>query len=131
MAIFGAQGIRDSVKKAYRKHREAYRTKSPAEEFSEHHAALHGALVLRYAAAYRAVPEALVWLELIPFLPLEEEEAVEAVAEYVVYQERGRDADLDGLRSSVRRGLAGLSREDRKEFTAAAENYRFAWRRLL
>ncbi len=131
MAIFGARGIRHSIRRAYRKHLTLYEQEHPADGISPHHAALHGTLVLRYAASYRSVPEALVWLELTPFLPLEPEPAVWALAEYVVFKERGRDDDRGQLRAWLREGLSALSREDREGFVAAAGEHRFAWLRLL
>ncbi len=131
MAIFGARGIRDSVRTAYRKHRELFEEERPPSGISRHQAALHGALVLRYAAAYRAVPEGVVWLELVPFLPLPPEEGLEALAEYVVFKERRRGADLRRLRDWIARGMAELSGEDRRTFLEAAGERRFLWLSLL
>lgn len=132
MAIFGPQGIRDSIYKSYRKHLEMYRSsEEPAPEgISDHHAALHGALVLRYAFAYRPVPEAIVWLELGPLLNLSEEDALRGLAEYVVYKERPSSADLKLLGHLIGTGMMSLAREDREFFLSAARKYRFPWRKI-
>ncbi len=130
MAIFGARGIRDSIRKAYRKHLTLYEGE-PESGIPPHHSALHGALTLRYAASYRARPAALVWLELGPFLALAPESAVEALAEYVVYRERPKLADEPLLRRRVRDGLEALAQADREWFLSAAQSYRFPWLRLV
>lgn len=132
MAILGAQGIRDSIHRTYRKHLRMFQEEgAPLEEgMTPHHASLHGALTMRYAASYRARPAAVVWLELAPFVELPPEEALQALAEYVVFRERPKLADLEILGSHIRRGLALLTEEDRRLFSSAAESYGFPWLRL-
>ncbi len=131
MAIWGAQGIRDSIRKAYRKHlRMLEEEAGPEEGVEPHHVALHGALLLRYAAAYRAKPGALVWLELGPFLALDPEPALDALAEYVVFKERPRQARRDLLKARIREGLRLMTAEDQQFFLSAARRHRFAWSSL-
>ncbi len=130
MAIFGPQGIRDSVRKSYGKHVQMYQAEPPSEGVSVHHASLHSTLVLRYAFAYRPMPEAIVWLEIGPLLELPEEDALSALAEYVVYKERPARADLRLLQSAVARGMDFLSHEDQEFFFSAACQYRFQWKKL-
>ena len=130
MTIFGPQGIRDSITKSYGKHVRMYETEELPEGISVHHASLHSTLVLRYAFAYRPIPEALVWLEIGPLLGLPEEEALAALAEYVVYKERPKRADAGLLHRALKRGMGLLSQEDQEFFFSAACEYRFQWKKL-
>jgi hypothetical protein len=108
-----------------------YQLQPPENGVPAHHSALHGALALRYAASYRGVPEAVVWLEVAPFLTLSSEQSVAALAEYVVFKERPAKADRELVETSVRRGLELLGDEDRQLFVSAAREYRFGWWRLV
>jgi len=130
MAIFGPQGIRDSVITSYGKHVRMYEAEVLPEGVSVHHASLHSTLVLRYAFAYRPIPEALVWLEIGPLLGLPEEEALTALAEYVVYKERPKRADVELLKGAIAKGMELLSPEDKEFFFSAACQYRFQWKKL-
>ena len=130
MTIFGPQGIRDSVTKSYGKHVRMYETEELPEGISVHHASLHSTLVLRYAFAYRPIPEALVWLEIGPLLGLPKEEALAALAEYVVYKERPERADAGLLLRALEKGMGLLSQEDQEFFFSAACEYRFQWKKL-
>ncbi len=127
MALFGAQGIRDSIRRAYKKHLRLFEEDPPEPGVSPHHASLHGALTLRYAASYRARPAGLVWLELGPIVGLEPEAGLRALSEYVVFRERPRLADQATLRDLLREGLQTLAPADRELFLSAAQAYKFPW----
>ncbi len=131
MALFGAQGIRDSIRRAYDKHLRLFEVEPPEPGVSPHHASLHGALTLRYAASYRARPAGLIWLELTPMVGLEPEAGLRALAEYVVYRERPRLADQNLLRELLHEGLRALAPADLELFLSAAETYNFPWLRLV
>lgn len=131
MALFGAQGIRDSIHRAYRKHLRLFEEDPPEPGVSPHHASLHGALTLRYAASYRARPAGLVWLELAPIVGLEPDAGLRALAEYVVFRERPRLADEELLRGLLEQGWTTLDRADQELFLSAAETYRFPWLPLV
>ena len=127
MALFGAQGIRDSLIKTYKKHLRLFQGTPPENNLPLHHSALHGALALRYAASYRGIPDNVVWLEVAPFLALPSKESVLALAEYVVFKERPHKANRKFVEKSVKRGLELMSVEDQELFVGSAREYGFAW----
>lgn len=82
----GTEGIREAMRESYEKH---YKL-AQVHEFpglTPHEAGLLGALGTRYKAWGKKVSEQLLWIELTPFLMMEERQAVEALAEYVVFKE--------------------------------------------
>ena len=85
------EGTREAIRVAYKQHRRHGSFKGLLPEgASPHHAALSRALLDRYKARGIKVTEAVQAVavaELTPFRFLEEEEAVEALAEYAAYQE--------------------------------------------
>ncbi|MDD4051243.1 MAG: hypothetical protein PHR28_05010 [candidate division Zixibacteria bacterium] len=99
--IFGAEGIRKAMRKSYLKH---YRlaiemdTATILDGTSPHQAALYGALGSRMKARRQAVVEIITWMELLPFMLLEETEGIETLSEYVVYQEMPKKANQQLLR---------------------------------
>ena len=131
MAIFGAQGIRDAMTKSYHKHvREATGNTLP-DGTSAHQAALYGALATRYSAGLKSTSEVVVWAELAPFLNLPSDEAIAALAEYVVYKEMPAKADTQALSAQIGRGLSRLAQDERESFTMLAEINSVAWLSLI
>ena len=111
MAIFGAEGIRDAIRKSYEKHYElAQQGKLPTSADDPHYAGLFGALGSRYRLQGK-YSEQMVFLEVIPFWRLDHSTGKEAIAEYVVYMESPRDARRDWLSSQIKEGLRKLASE--------------------
>lgn len=131
MAIFGAQGIRDAMTKSYHKHASELIGKALPDGTSIHQAALYGALASRYKAGFKPMPEVAVWAELSPFLKLPSNEAISALAEYVVYKEMPAMADVPALSAQIRNGLSLLPHEDRESMKTVAEINDAAWLSLL
>lgn len=80
----GAEGTRETMRELYDKHRQ---TRPSSDSVSPHEQGLYGALESRYVADHAPRPEIQIWTELIPFLLMDEEEAVEALAEIMVHDE--------------------------------------------
>ena len=95
----GADGIRETIRDSYKKHRNA---QGGSDAFSPHQKGLYGALASRYIAARTPRPEIEIWTELIPFLLMDEAEAVEALAEMVVYIEMTTDSRHAWLGERIR-----------------------------
>lgn len=131
MAIFGPQGIRDAMTKAYSRHADLARQQGTPPSTSVHEVGLYGALASRYAAGFQSVQEASVWAELAPFLRLDPDMGLRALAEYVVYKEMSIKADIPWLEKVVTQGLKMWDAESREGFIAMANASGFLWARLL
>lgn len=84
------EGTREACRMSYRKHYRLAVQRSASPDLGSPHAiGLYGLLATRYQARGFPSPEPAVWAELSPFLLMEPQVAVEALAEYVVAQERG------------------------------------------
>ena len=127
MTILGAQGIRDAMVKSYHRHICKLRRHPPPAGTTLHQAALYGALATRYIAGFEPRLEVAVWMELAPFLNLEPDEGLAALAEYVVYKEMPTEADAATLSISIRKGLAFFDEEQREAFEMTAIGQGFAW----
>lgn len=100
-----AEGTRESIRMSYRKHVNMARSgRLPAVD-APHVIGLFGALASRYRVMGKESSEPSIYSELAPFLGMEESEGVEALAEYVVYQERPGEARLAWLREVINRSL--------------------------
>ena len=95
----GADGIRETMRESYEKHRQA----APRGEdtFPPHEFGLFGALGTRYMSRRESPAEMVVWAELAPFLLMDEAEAVEVLAEYAVYRESVNDSRFDWLSDRI------------------------------
>jgi len=107
-SIFGASGIRNAMKKSYFKH---YKMAMPDSvrlqkaETSPHQAGLYGALGSRIQVRGQKIIESVLWMELFPFMLMDENVAIEALAEYAVYQELPQKADIELLGSQINSAL--------------------------
>ena len=116
---------------SYEKHLRIARKQSRAVDDSPHWIALYGALGSRYRTRGVSPPEPELWAELAPFMSMAPESlAVQALAEYVVYQELPNDAKQDWLKWVIEREIAATRDEDRDVFVAA-RGLRLFWHRLL
>jgi hypothetical protein len=105
----GADGARDAMRVSYFKHRRlAEQGRAPTfTSDPPHYLGLYGALGTRYKARLQAFDEAGLWIELAPFLLIREAEAVEALAEYVLWKEGHKDARVRWLREVINATLCG------------------------
>jgi len=133
MAIFGAQGIRDAMIKAY--HRYARRPLvqgiAMGKDIPLHQFCLYGALSSRYLAGIKSIPEEVIWAELAPFLELEPDDGLAALAEYIVYKEMPAKADVSYLSRQVKKGLSLYDDEEREAFLRVANMHEFGWTLLV
>ena len=104
--LFGVpDACRETMRKSYEKHvRLAHEGKLPSTN-PPHNLGLYGALGTRYIARGTPVVEVALWGELAPFLIMKEEQAVEALAEYVVFQEHPKDARVVWLKMVINAAL--------------------------
>lgn len=127
----GADGIRETMGESYNKHvRLAMQGRSPTQD-PPHVVGLYGALGTRYLSRGTRVAERELWGELMPFLAMEEADAVEALAEYVVFQERPEDARTIWLKGMINSALKAPKNEASIELATAGLVNRVAWCSLL
>ena len=131
MAIFGPQGIRDAMTKSYHRHVAEFTGKVLPDETSLHQMGLYGALGTRYMAGFQSVLEVVLWAELTPFVNLNPNDGLAALAEYVVYRETPLDAKREWLSGQIKKGLSVLADEEREAIQIAAEINRFVWMELV
>ena len=103
----GADGCREAMRESYAKHVQMARQGKIAmgDTDSPHVIGLYGALGSRYRVRGLPVIETLIWGELAPFLAMKEQQAIEALAEYVLFQERPSDARVAWLKGQVNMAL--------------------------
>ena len=114
MTIFGAQGIRDAMTKSYHRHIRKLQGYPKSDGTTLHQASLYGALASRYMVGFKNVSEAAIWAELTPFLTLDPDDGLIALAEYVVYKEMPTKADVELLTRHINNGLSLHNEEDRE-----------------
>lgn len=101
-----AEGIREAMRMSYDKHFDLVRSgQLPANGAPHHHIGLFGALGTRYQLRGVGVTEIVIWGSLAPFLAMSAKEGVNALAEYVVLQERPVDAKRAWLCVAINRAL--------------------------
>lgn len=126
----GAEGCREAMRESYEKHvRKAKQER--IKESPPHEAGLHGALATRYLARGTPAKEILLWGELAPFLAMKEAEAVEALAEYIVFQERPKEARVAWLKEAINSALCSCSANSRIALAAGGLINQVAWGALL
>jgi hypothetical protein len=98
--IMGADGCREAMRLSYQKHlRGANQGIGPKDGTPPYWVGLYGALATRYKSYGVSVSEREIWQELVPFLLMTEQEAPEALAEYVLYKERPNEARVPWLQN--------------------------------
>jgi len=98
----GAEGCREAMRESYQKHVQLARAGQISFfDQSPHSLGLYGALGSRYRAWGRPINEAIIWSELTPFLLMKESDGIEALVEYVVFQERPNEARTGWLRDRI------------------------------
>jgi len=131
MAIFGAQGIRDAMCNSYQKHVRKFQNQPLPEGTTLHQVGLYGSLSARYIVGFKQKSEVEVWLELTPFMRLDPDEGLAALAEYVVYKEMPAKADTGKLTEQLQKGLSLLTAEERESLVPMARLNGFAWTHLV
>lgn len=126
----GADGCREAMRESYDKHVRVARQEG-TEASSPHVAGLYGTLGTRYIARGMPVTEVILWGELAPFLVMKEAEAVEALAEYVVFQERPKDARVTWLKEALNSALRSCRDTSRTAMAVAGLINQVAWCALL
>jgi hypothetical protein len=127
----GAEGCREAMRESYVKHVQLAREGRIPTTDPPHTVGLYGALGSRYRARGTPVVEAVMWGELAPFLAMRESDAVEALAEYVLYQERPRDARLHWLKELINSSLGSCKDSSRMAMAAVGFINQVAWCSLL
>ena len=127
MVIFGAQGIRDAIVKSYHKHVQVFKGQPLPNGTSLHQAGLYAALSTRYMAGFNAKSEEVIWLELTPFLRLQPDTGLAALAEYVVYKEMPSKANEAWLSEQIKKGLSLYENEERESYLMVANMNAFEW----
>lgn len=106
----GPAATRDTIRESYEKHQ---RMSEGPDSRSAHAQGLYGALASWYVDAHAPRPEIQIWTELVPFLLMDEAEAVEALAEILVLDElplEGRALWLgERIRWAIRERLPGAT----------------------
>jgi hypothetical protein len=124
----GADGCRECMRESYEKHVRLAKTNSPD---SPHAFGLYGALASRYMVRGWQVVEPIIWADLSPFLAMDKSEAVEALAEYAVFQERPEDARQGWLKRVINDAILSPTDNTYVAMTAMGLMNKVAWCGLL
>ncbi len=127
-----AEGIREAMRMSYEKHvRNSRATNRACDDLDHHYAGLCGALGSRFYARGLRVPEMAVLASVAPFLAMSREDGVEALAEYVVLQERPGEARRAWLSCAVNRALRATNDEVVSGFVIRGLAQAVQWSQLL
>ena len=132
----GADGIREVMRESYDKHvRLSQRGEIPLADLP-HSLGLYGALGSRYRARGKPVMEDIGWEvlirgELSPFMLMKETEAVEALAEYVVYKELPQKARITWLKELINSSLRSCKDDSKIAMATVGLINQVAWCSLL
>ena len=118
------------MRDSYTKHFNAAMLAANEGNNSPHYSGLYGALGTRYLARKRNVSEVDLFLELTPFLVMNEADAVEALAEYALYQESPKDADVLRLEALINTAFQSCDAEQKSQVAVAASRAP-AWVKFL
>jgi len=132
--VNNAEGCREAMFFSYKKHlKPSNRTEDLKGSMPLHHVALYGALGSRYRRRRITITELDIWAELVPFLLMSEREAPEALAEYVVYQERPREARTFWLKVLINDSLRKIEsfEESMKIMVAMTMKNNVTWCNLI
>ena len=111
--LFNAEGIREAMRVSYKKHFDnADKHVSIESDRHRHGIGLYGALASRYQAKLAGKEEVVIQGEIAPFLCMERELGIAALAEYVVFQERPSEARVDWLKENLNEALCAAPQGD-------------------
>ena len=127
----GIESCRGKVRAAYARYVQVAKKEHGQSPYSPHVIGLYSALGTRYRAHGTTVNMEDLWCELTPFLVMEEQEAVEALAEYMVFKEHPGDTQVTWLRNSLNAALAGLCDDSYRRMATTGMRNHVAWCALL
>lgn len=130
----GADGCREAMHESYAKHVQVARQgKAGVANIDDaHYVGLYGALGSRYRVRGHAVSEAEIMAELAPFCAMgNEQQAIEALAEYVLYQEGRSEARIEWLSWCINSALQACKEEHWLGLAAMGLINRVKWCDLL
>jgi hypothetical protein len=126
----GADGTRETMRESYLKHLRLAQTVADPDD-NPHTVGLYGALATRYRVSGKSLPEQQLWAELAPFLAMPQAQAVEMLAEYVVFHEAPRQANIPLLVEAINVAAESGFTEDQKMLAIFAFLNRAPWCLLL
>ncbi len=103
------EGGRDAMRDSYKKHVKIAQQRKLS---NVHQIGLYGALASRYRVKWQQPvkpTEPEIWVELIPFLSMNEQESIEALAEYVLYKEWPVESKISWLEEKINKALLNIS----------------------
>ena len=111
------EGGREAMRASYKKHVHLAHQRGMS---NAHQAGLYGALATRYRVRWQESSkptETEIWIELIPFLIMDEEDSVEVLVEYVLYKEWPEEAKISWLKDRINKALSRIPEfaQDQKE----------------
>ena len=130
----GADGCREAMHESYAKHVQMARQGiSGVENIDDaHYIGLYGALGSRYRVRGHPINEAQIMAELAPFCAMEnEQQAIEALAEYVLYQEGRNETRTEWLNWCINSALQACKEEHWLGLAAMGLINRVKWCDLL
>jgi len=127
----GAEGCHQAMRESYERHFQLARDGRNPTTDPPHNVGLFGALASRYRARGTPIDEAVIWSELAPFLLMEKFDGVEALAEYVMLQERPNEARTGWLTDRINVALRSCHDDSLMAAAALALMNRVAWCGLL
>lgn len=116
------EGCRESMRVSYQNHYSLAQAGKAPVTMDPHQAGLFGALATRYKArgVLPRFPEVVLWSELAPFLLMAKEEALEALTEYVLWQEHPAAAKKPWLAAKINQALCSLPSDEKNSFQSLA-----------
>ncbi len=102
------EGGREAMRISYKKHVDLAHQRGMS---NAHQVGLYGALATRYRVRWQeaAKPtEPEIWIELIPFLVMDEEDSIEVLAEYILYKERPEEAKIFWVKDRINKALSRI-----------------------
>lgn len=130
-------GCREAMRQSYQKHYDLAQRGLAPTTGDPHEMGLFGALGTRYKLRgilrYPDFPDVVLWPELAPFLLMSQQDAVEALAEYVLWQERPSAARTEWLARKINEALRSKpsSEDSPRHFESDAFINQVRWCELL
>jgi hypothetical protein len=131
-----AAGIRAAMRDSYQKHLKKARLGQIGVGTDPPHAtAMFGALGTRNKVLGLPFGEPYLWTELFPFLELDDQEGLEALADYAVWRELPSDLterQLQNLASTINAGLTRMLKKNNPAVKLAVRpDFAIQWSKLI
>lgn len=122
------EGIREAIKMSYKRIAKTLMHSVPDELFQS---AMYNALGSRYIVNNLQVNEMIIWLELLPFLRMTDQEiALNNLSEYIIYKEMPLKCNYEGLKRELTKVINVLS-ADEKEMIKKAKIIGVKWAEII